>query len=80
VKNILSEKYCVEIGNMLLLSTLLFYGFHRPSSFYTETLDSMKVFGIWKYGPGFWIRGLGVQDLGLNQDPLLRNYAFLSIT
>jgi hypothetical protein len=28
----------------------------------------------------FWIRGLGIQDLGLNQDPLLRKYAFLSIT
>jgi hypothetical protein len=28
----------------------------------------------------FWIRGLGVQDSGLNQDPLLRKYAFLSIT
>jgi hypothetical protein len=31
-------------------------------------------------GPEFWIRGLGVQDSGLNQDPLLRKYAFLSIT
>jgi hypothetical protein len=30
--------------------------------------------------PKYWIRGLGVQDSGLKQDPLLRKYAFLSIT
>jgi hypothetical protein len=29
---------------------------------------------------GIWIHGLGVQDSGLNQDLLLRKYAFLSIT
>jgi hypothetical protein len=33
-----------------------------------------------QYGPEFWIRGLGVQDSNLDQDPLLRKYAFLSIT
>jgi hypothetical protein len=33
------------------------------------------------YGPDFWIGGLGVQDSGhKQQDPLLRKYAFQSIT